>query len=189
MPLPQTLIDQFVGVAHSSLSAMKEMLEAHPDLLHARASWDESAMEAASHTAGKDRIQYLLEKGAPLDIFAAIILGMRDRVAAYLEEQPELARAKGAHGIPITFYPAIVGDISLGELLLAKGAEVNAGAGGNTALHGTAHFNQPAYAEWLIRNGADVNVRDYQGLTPLAVAQQNGFQEVADLLRRHGACL
>ena len=42
----------------------------------------------------------------------------------------------------------------------------------------------------LIANGADVNAKDEDGLTPLDIATHpenpNGTDEIADLLRKHG---
>ena len=72
-------------------------------------------------------------------------------------------------------------------MLLSHGAEVAAGEGDNTALHGAAQFNQAGMAEWLIKKGAKVNALDYEGKTPLARAIAQGSNEVADVLRAHGA--
>jgi hypothetical protein len=170
-----------------SVKKVKEMLEQHPALLDANATWNERGIEASSHMALVKGIKFFLNKGVALDVFAASVLGMKDRVVEFMENDPSLVHAKGAHGIPILFYPAIVGNIEIGEYMLEKGVDVNAGAGGMTALHGAATFGQPEFAKFLIERGADVNARNYEGKTPLAAAIEAGKADVAEVLRQHGA--
>jgi ankyrin repeat protein len=38
----------------------------------------------------------------------------------------------------------------------------------------------------LIRRGADVNAKNYTGVTPLQSAESNGFSNVARMLKEHG---
>ena len=38
-----------------------------------------------------------------------------------------------------------------------------------------------------IKNGADVNLKNNEEKTPLKLAIENGHNEIADLLRKHGA--
>jgi ankyrin repeat protein len=41
--------------------------------------------------------------------------------------------------------------------------------------------------EVLLAHGADVNVKSYDGETPLHLAVKNGHEDAAALLRQHGA--
>ena len=41
-------------------------------------------------------------------------------------------------------------------------------------------------AEWLLARGANVDVLNFEGKTPLRVATERGYTDIADLLRRHG---
>ena len=109
-----------------------------------------------------------------------------DRVRELVDLHPGLAHATGAHGIPVPFFAAMAGDRGIAELLRRHGASVNAGEGGNMALHAAAAFGRPRMAEWLIANGAKIDVPSYNGQTPLALAIDRGHKDVAELLRQHG---
>src|SRR5688500_11815561 len=109
MPLSQEMIDQFVGAAHSDLDRVKELLAEEPELLNANATWTETAIGAAAHTARRDIAEFLLAAGAPLDICTAAMLGLHQKVEDMICEDTSLSEATGAHGFPLMFYPAITG--------------------------------------------------------------------------------
>ena len=182
----QEILDEFVGVSHGDLARVRELLQQYPQLVNAKAQWGETPIEAAAQVANKEIMKLLLDAGAPLDICTAAALGDVERVLSMMEENPDLKNATGAHGIPIMHYPVVTGNKDLANLLLERGADVNAGTGSNTALHGAAYFNQLEMARWLIEHGADVNAPDYEGKTPLARALESGNQAVAEVLREHG---
>ncbi len=183
---PQKLIDEFVMASHSDLDKVKALIERHPILAQTRAQWDETPLEAAAHTGQKEIAEFLLSKGAALDICAASMLGKTDRVREFLRKDPAQPKARGAHGIPVLFYPAITGQREAAEILLAHGADVNAAEGGNTPLHGAALFGREDMVAWLLDHGAKVNALDFRGKTPLQHAIERGHTAVADVLRSRG---
>ena len=72
------------------------------------------------------------------------------------------------------------------ELLIAKGAEVNAKAlRGDTPLHNAV--GDIEVAEILIAKGAAVNAMDGSGKTPLDWAIRSNKKSTANFLRKHGA--
>jgi len=75
------------------------------------------------------------------------------------------------------------------ELLLAKGAKVNAKGGffQETPLHVAADRYQLAIAEVLIAHGADVNAKNKDGQTPLFLARTKNAKKIIALLKKHGA--
>lgn len=182
-PLNQETINAFVIAAHHDLAKVQEMLSENPALLNENADWIETPIQAAAHTGSRAIAEYLLAQGAPLDICTAAMLNRPDDVTALLQDDPGLYEAVGAHNIPVMYFAAIGGSTQIAETLLAAGSDINAGANGNTALHGAAGFGQTAMVSWLLDHGADPNAIDHNGKTPLEVAEQTGQQATADLLR------
>lgn len=182
----QAIIDEFVGNAHGDQARVQAILAEHPDIVNADASWHETAIEAAAQMGRADIADVLLAAGAPLAICTAAVFGNREEVARILADDPAQARATGAHGIPSLYFPVIGDHREIAEMLLAHGAEVNAGAGGTTPLHGAASFGRAEMAAWLLDHGADPNSRNYEDKTPLQVALDHEHTAVAELLRARG---
>lgn len=180
----QELVEPFVIAAHFNLPRVKELYEQHPELLNEEwAKFDESALAAASHAGQRAIAEFLLEQGAPMVVCTAAMLGRTEDVAVFLRDDASLANARGAHGISILFHAAMSGNIAVTELLLAHGG----GEGINDALHGAVAYNHVAMAQWLLAHGVtDVNAPNYEDKTPLKVASERGFGEMADVLRAHG---
>ena len=91
--------------------------------------------------------------------------------------------AKASNGTPLHL-AATFGHKEIAELLIDKGADVNAVGGllGWTPLHWAASEGRKEVAELLIAKGANVNAKDDHGETPLDYDEG----EIADLLRKHG---
>lgn len=66
---------------------------------------------------------------------------------------------------------------------------MNAGASGNTALHGAALRGDAELARWLLAQGADPHARDDEGKTALQRAEEAGHEAVAAVLQEWGTGL
>jgi hypothetical protein len=103
LPINRVLVQDFVIFAHMDLEMMKKLLEREPGLLHSHMDWGggdyESALGAAAHMGRRDIAEFLLGKGARIDIFCATMLGQLDVVKGLLTVFPYLIDAKGPHGI------------------------------------------------------------------------------------------
>ncbi len=179
----QETVNAFVIAAHHDLPKVQGMLTAQPGLLNETAEWFEMPIQAAAHTGQREIAQYLLDQGAVLDICTASMMGFEDDVTAILAEDPEASQALGAHEIPLMFFPAIGNNISIAEKLLAAGADVNAGEGGNTALHGAVGSGHLEMVRWLLAHDANPYARDYNGKLPIDLAESENFTEITELLR------
>lgn len=162
---PETIRDVVLN-SHGNFDRVRELIEADPSLVNVNAPWEETPVQAATHMGNARITEWLIDRGAPVDIFTAAMLGRTDDVARMLDENPALVDTPGVHGMPIMYFPAASGRVDVLELLLDRGANVNAGAGGNTALHAAAMFGRVDAARWLLAHGADRSATDYEGKTP-----------------------
>lgn len=105
LPLPPAVVGEFVGRAHADLARVQELLAAYPTLIHATFDWGngdwETALGAAAHSGRRDIVEFLLSRGARMDIFAAAFLGKMSLVRAVLHETPGALHQPGPHGISL----------------------------------------------------------------------------------------
>jgi len=72
--------------------------------------------------------------------------------------------------------------------MIAKGADVNVQCPeGWSPLHCAVSAKAGQVVDLLVKSGAGVNTRLKDGTTPLDLAEANGYDEIAALLRTHGA--
>jgi ankyrin repeat protein len=80
------------------------------------------------------------------------------------------------------------GDKNIVEILIEKGADINAKRNdNNTALHFAARRGSRDIVEFLLEKGADLSFKDNLGYTPLGWARKQGYNRVIALLLEHGA--
>jgi hypothetical protein len=115
--LSTDLIREFVIAGHGNLEKVRNMLAEMPDLLNAAYAWNENAHETAIQGAAQvgsiPVAKHLLEKGAPLEICTAAMLGLKEDVEERIKENPRHINSKGAHGIPILPHAAWSGNLEL----------------------------------------------------------------------------
>lgn len=111
--LDSTLVAEVVGMSHRNEARVKELVTACPSLVNAWWDWGfgdwESPLGAASHVGQRGIAEFLLERGARIDIFAAAMLGMTDVVKAFVAAQPGVQRTLGPHGIPLLAHAKVGG--------------------------------------------------------------------------------
>lgn len=126
-PLKPDLVKEFVGVCHSNLVRVKEMLGEEPLLLHS--SWDwgggdfESGIEAAGHVGNKEIAAFLLEQGARYNVFLAAMMNNIEVVKSVLGPHPDLLNAKGAHGFTLLHHAKKGSAGVVEEYLISLGAK------------------------------------------------------------------
>ncbi|MFK7768453.1 MAG: hypothetical protein AB8B55_14625 [Mariniblastus sp.] len=106
----------FVIYAHSDLKMVKMLYEREPGLLNATLDWGngdwETALGGASHMGRRDIAEYLLSKGARMDLFCSAMMGQLECVKAMLTLEPKLIDAKGPHGFNLHWHAQVGADKS-----------------------------------------------------------------------------
>lgn len=132
------------------------------------------------------------------DIWTGVSVGNKQAVEKFLDTGTDvnatfhLPGVPGSGGTPLHI-AAIAGEKEIAELLIARGANIEAKAKdefGGTPLHWSAFFGKPQIAAVLIAAGANVNAKDKNGFTPLdATSGQTGAgkMKVAELLKKADA--
>jgi hypothetical protein len=125
--LDADLVREFVIAGHGNLDKVKEMLAQQPALLNATWDWGsgdwETALGGASHMGNAPIAEYLLSKGARMDVFCATMMGKTEIVKAFLADDPKVVDFKGPHGIPLIRHARAGKQDAIAEMLLAKGAK------------------------------------------------------------------
>ena len=121
------LVQETVNAAHRDLDRVKELVEGEPTLANAvydRGAGDwETALGGAAHMGKREIAEYLLSRGARMDVFCAAALGKRALLEAYIGDDPEIVHAKGPHGIPLIAHARRGNDDSIVQLLVDHGAQ------------------------------------------------------------------
>lgn len=115
-PLAPDLVRDFVIAGHGNIKKVTEMLEAQPNLLNACWDWGngdfETAIEGAGHVGNRELAEFLLSKGARMNIFCAAMLGKMDIVKPILTAWPNLKTSKGPHGLMLLHHAQKGGEVS-----------------------------------------------------------------------------
>jgi hypothetical protein len=125
--LDADLVRDFVIAGHANLEKVKEMLEQQPALINATWDWGggdwETALGGASHMGNQPIAEYLLSKGARMDVFCATMLGKSEIVKAFLADDPKVVDLKGPHGISLLRHARAGKQDAIVEMLVARGAK------------------------------------------------------------------
>jgi ankyrin repeat protein len=180
------LVREFVIAAHGNLPRVQEMLAKQPELLNVTYAWKdddlESGIQAAAHAGNAPIAEFLLGKGASLAICTAAMLGRVEAVKALINQDKNRVNERGAHGIPLLPHAAISGNVKLLELLTQHGVK----DGASFALGNAVTHRRPEAVKCLLDHASpDLAWTDFQGRTPLQIAEAGGFDELVKLLRDH----
>jgi hypothetical protein len=98
-------VKEIASVAHFDEQRVRELIDAQPALANAWWDWGagdwESPLGAASHVGRRTIAEFLIQRGARIDIFAAAMLGHTEIVKALVAARPGVQRTLGPHNIPL----------------------------------------------------------------------------------------
>ena len=184
------------------LDAVRRMLKETPSLINARDYRDYTPLQCAALIYGACEeaeavMDYLLAKGAEIDILTASHFGMLGVVQDLLEDNPFRATAVDSDGLTPLHWAARPrrgskdSFIRITELLIQHGADVNAQgeAYGNwTPMHTLAEWaGYLDQADLMLKAGAKINAETNLGWTPLDFAVDRDRKDMIEYLRGKGA--
>ena len=146
----------------------------------------------ALYKGDRERAKALADEADSLDVLETAALGDA-RLEQLLGEDPEGARMWSPDGFTALHYAAFFGSPEAVRALVAAGADLEARSTNQefapeaTPLHSAVAAGRMDNAEVLLEAGADPNVRQHGGFTPLMEAEQRGDLDLAELLIQHGA--
>jgi hypothetical protein len=181
---------------------VRSLLEEGADV-HARDATGATALAAAAYGNHLDAARALIEAGADVDakdetqqsayLIATSEVGDDTRLLELTLANGADVHAKDSYNGTGLIRAADRGYIGIVQRLLETDIEVDhANRLGWTALLeaiilGGGDRRHTEVVRFLVEAGADVNLADAEGVTPLAHARRHGFDEMASILERAGA--
>lgn len=131
-------------------------------------------------SAGPEMAEYLIARGATVDIHAAARLGLKERVRELLEHDPELVHARGGDGqLPLHF----AATVDIAALLLEYGADIDTRDIDHESTAAQYMVCERQYMEWrepyrhdvarfLIARGAQTDILMASAVGDLALVER-----------------
>ena len=124
------------------------------------------------------------------EIFDAVKANDLTRANALVEKDASVVHTKDGAGNTPLHQAAITGSVSISELLLSKGADINAiNTQLNTPLHLAIQNGKDEVAKYLIEKGTDLTIQNIVKKTPLHLTVRHSRKAIAELLIAKGVAI
>lgn len=150
----------FKAIKSGDVERVEKLMSEKPLLIHARTLFENATgLQLAARTGNNKMVALLIEAGADVN-------------------------AKDSSGIAPLDEAAFNGNVIVADSLLNAGADVNTVGGrhNSTPLHIAAYRGHVGMVKLLLAHGANANLTDSLGETPLILAQENRKTNVIAVL-------
>jgi ankyrin repeat protein len=182
----------FDAIRAGDAALVQQLLDVHPELTSTTNADGISPLMWALYT-NQTAIADSLVGRLPADsltIHEAAAMGVLARLEQVLAGDPAAVNSWSPDGFQPLGLAAFFGRPAAVELLHARGGEINTVARhpfGVNALHAALAGPTPDLARALVAAGADVNIAQRSGSTPLHETAHTGSLELTTFLLEHGA--
>ncbi len=189
-----SIADFFEAIKNGNESKIRELLQKNPKLATQKDNQGVSALMMALYHQHRELVQHIMPRLLELSVFEAAALGYRDAVARIIQKNTTLVNDVSSDGFGPLGLAVFFGHYHTAEYLIDLGADVNRPSSNKMRvrpIHSGAAIRDKALAvrmiERLIYAGADVNVSQNGGWTPLHQAAAHGNTDLVQILLRNGA--
>ena len=177
--IPRAVSDFRDAVLGDRLPDVRDQLAADPPLATAEFTAGRGIAQAIHHWQSTAVAELLLDRGADIDVQTTVHfngdtpLSWKLRTGDIVGVRFLLERGADPNRGPIKFMPSTAMTEAI-PLLLGHGWDINEGAGHRALLHHDANHGHGTKVRVLLDHGADPNVRDGVGRTPLPLLAARG---------------
>ncbi len=186
--MSQDLLEEYIQTGNAG--ELKNLLNANPALANHKTSLQISPLMLSCYYKKSELSDIILEHVTEISIFEASALGKSEIVDKALSENPDLLNDFSEDGFTPLSLAAYFGNEDLTRLLLLKGADPNIPSKNGYSvypIHSAVAANYTLIAKMLLEAGADINVVQKSGDTPLHSAAHNGNIELLIVFLEAGA--
>lgn len=180
------LDDLLDACRRNDLERVRSLVTADPTLLLRQSPSGETPLLAALYARSGETACWLTGQSYSRNAFEAAAVNDVARLMELLDSDPQVADTYSADGWSPLHLAAFFGAGRTAELLLARGADhrlLSRNDMANTPLHAALAARQLPLTELLLDAGADPSTSAV-GYTPLDIAEGNGFDAGATLVRQ-----
>jgi ankyrin repeat protein len=177
------------AIKAGDLAGVSELLERDPGVARECTPEGVSCISIAMYHGKREIARLLADHRTDLDLYEACAAGSLERVRLLIGADPGLVNSFSPDGFAPVALAAFFGHPEIVEALIEAGADVNAQARNAmkvAAIHAAVAARDLRSVEILLRNGADPNLEQQQGFTPMQAAVANGDEAIVQSLAAHG---
>ena len=180
----------FEAISAQDEPKVRSLVENDPSLAQAVNGNGISAILWALYHRRQNLADWLAGFHDQLPAFEAAALGKLSTLQEHYETQPGILEAVSADGFTLLHYACFFSQFAVAKWLLDKGANIHAKTPPPSLLsplHSAVAARATPIVQLLLAAGADPNVQQQGGYTPLMSAASHGELEIMEALIRHGA--